>query len=210
MNTTEKNPFDPIAKEYDQWFDDNKNTFHSELEALKYFLPTQGRGVEIGVGTGRFASELGISHGIEPSESMAILAKQRGIEVIISKAEKLPYENKSFDFAIMVAVDPFVEDIEKVYSEIARILKTGGRLIVGSLHRDGDVASKYMSMTDSEVYKSANFYTVAETIQQLTLTGFSDFKTCQTLFSISPTEVETPELGHGKGSFVAIKAVKTN
>ena len=210
MNTTEKNPFDPIAEEYDQWFDDNKNTFHSELEAIKYFLPTQGKGIEIGVGTGRFASELGIGHGIEPSESMAMLAKQRGIEVIISKAEKLPYENQSFDFAIMVAVDPFVEDIEKVYSEIARILKTGGQLIVGSLHKDGDVARKYMGMTDSEVYKSANFHTVAETIQQLSFAVFSDFKTCQTLFSISPTEVEIPESGHNKGSFVAIEAIKTN
>ena len=210
MNTIENNPFDPIAQEYDQWFDENKNTFYSELEAIKYFLPTQGKGVEIGVGTGRFASELGIEQGVEPSASMAMFAKQRGIEVIISKAEKLPYENESFDFAIMVAVDPFVEDIEKVYSEISRILKTGGRLIAGSLHKDGDVARKYMGMTDSEVYKSANFHTVAETIQQLTLAGFSDFKTCQTLFSICPTEVETPESGHDKGSFVAIVAIKTN
>jgi ubiquinone/menaquinone biosynthesis C-methylase UbiE len=209
MNTKETNPFDLIAKEYDQWFDDNKSTFHSELKAIKYFLPTHGNGVEIGVGTGRFASELGIGQGIEPSENMAMLAKERGIEVIIAKAEKLPYKNENFDFAIMVAVDPFVEDIKKVYREASRILKAGGQLIIGSLHKDGDVARKYMSITDSEVYKSANFHTVAETIQQLSWAGFSDFKTCQTLFSTSPSEVETPETGHDKGSFVVIEANKT-
>lgn len=209
MNTIKDNPFDPIVKEYDQWFDDNKNTFFSELAAIKYFLPKQGKGIEIGVGTGRFASELGISCGIEPSESMAMLAIQRGIEVVISKAEKLPYENESFDFAIMVAVDPFVQDIEKVYREIFRILNPKGKLIVGTLHKEGAVAQKYMGMNESKVYKSANFHTVAETIQQLTLADFSDFETCQTLFSISPTEIEIPKLGHDKGSFVAIETIKT-
>lgn len=82
MNNTINNPFDKITKEYDQWFDDNMNTFLSELEVVRFFLPKEGKGVEIGVGTGRFAMELGIGSGIEPSETMAMFAKQRGIEVI--------------------------------------------------------------------------------------------------------------------------------
>ena len=114
MRDIKKNPFDSIAIEYDQWFDDNKTTFLSELEAIKYFTPQIGIGIEIGVRTGRFAQELRIQQGIEPSEKMAELAKQRGIKVIICNAEVLPFENASFDFAIMVAVDPFVENISEV------------------------------------------------------------------------------------------------
>jgi len=208
MNLTATNPFNAIAKEYDQWFDDNKYTFLSELEAVKHFTPKQGHGVEIGVGTGRFAMNLGIKYGIEPSEPMANIAKQRGIDVIIGNAENMPYANESFDYAIMVAVDPFVENIELVYREIYRVLKTGGKLIIGTLHKEGAVAQKYMGMTDSEVYKSAQFHTVSETIEQLKTSGFSTFNTCQSLFSIQPEKIETPIQGHDKGSFVAIEANK--
>ena len=111
MNKTAINPIEAIAKEYDQWFDDNKNTFLSELEAVRFFLPKHGSGIEIGAGTGRFAMELGIKYGIEPSENMALFTKQRGSEVTIGNAENLPYEDESYDFAIMVAVDPFVKDV---------------------------------------------------------------------------------------------------
>jgi ubiquinone/menaquinone biosynthesis C-methylase UbiE len=153
---------------------------------------------------------LGIKYGIEPSEAMAAIAKQRGVDVTIGNAENMPYENESFDYAIMVAVDPFVEDIEKVYREISRILKPGGKLIIGTLHKEGAVAQKYMDMTDSEVYKSAQFHTVSETIEQLKSGGFSAFNTCQSLFSIQPEKIEIPIPGHDKGSFVAIEAIKAN
>ncbi len=208
MKTTSNNPFNAIADEYDQWFDDNRMTFLSELNAIKQFLPIEGKGVEIGVGSGRFAMELGIEHGIDPSEKMAKIAFSRGIEVEIGVAEHLPYENESFEFALMVAVDPFVQDIGKVYSEIYRILKTGGKLIVGTLHKDGAVAKKYMKIKDSEVYKNAQFHTISETKEELTDSGFTGMETVQSLFDIHPTEIEIPIPGHDKGSFVVIKAVK--
>lgn len=210
MNTIAINPFDPIAKEYDQWFDDNRNIFHSELEAVRNFLPKQGKGVEIGLGTGRFAKELGIEYGIDPSEAMARFARERGIKVTIANAENLPYDDRSFDYAIMVTVDPFVEDIEKVYREIFRILQTGGKLIVGTLHKDGEIVQKYLGMTNSGVYKNARFHSVSETLQQLKSNGFTKFNTCQTLVNQQPEKVEMPIAGHDKGSFVAIEAIKTN
>ncbi|MDZ7605371.1 MAG: class I SAM-dependent methyltransferase [Cyclobacteriaceae bacterium] len=160
------------------------------------------------MGTGRFAFELGIQHGIEPSEAMAAIARQRGIDVLISKAENIPFPDKCFDFAIMVAVDPFLDDIDQVYREIFRILKPGGKLVVGTLHHDGAKAQKYMSMTDSVVYKNACFHTVSETIYQLEKSGFSGMETCQTLFAMHPDIIEKPLPGHEQGSFIAIEAVK--
>lgn len=210
MNDTIYNPFDNICAEYDQWFDENKNIFQSELEAVRNFLPKQGNGIEIGVGTGRYAMELGIGHGIEPSANMAEYSKQRGIEVKIAKAEKLPYDDESFDYAIMVTVDPFVDDIVKVYHEIFRVIKTGGKLIVGTLHKEGAVAQKYMGMTLIDAYKNAHFHTISETIEQLEISGFSGFNTCQTLFDMKQGEIEIPIPGHDKGSFVAVEAIKAN
>lgn len=208
MKTPDCNPFDAIALEYDQWFDDHKIIFLSELNTVKQFIPTKGIGIEIGVGSGRFAKEIGIKEGVDPSGPMAEIAKSRGIDVRIDVAESLPYENERFDFAIMVAVDPFVQDIHRVYNEIFRILKSGGKLIVGTLHKDGVVAKKYMAMTDSEVYKKARFHTIAETKQQLTQSGFSGLETYQSLFEIQPSKIETPIHGHDKGSFVALEALK--
>lgn len=208
MNFIATNPFDPIAKEYDHWFNENSSVFLSELEAVKCFVPKHGNGIEIGVGTGRFASELGIKHGIEPSKKMAEIARQRGIDVKIGVAENLDYANESFDFAIMVAVDPFVQDIQKTYNQIFRILRKGGKLIVGTLHKDGEVAKRYMAMKDSEVYKHAKFHTVEETIFQLKTSGFGGFRTCQTLIEINQNKVEKPIPLHDKGSFVAIEALK--
>lgn len=43
---------------------------------MQELLPMHGSGIEIGVGTGRFALPLGIKQGIEPSRSMTeILVK---------------------------------------------------------------------------------------------------------------------------------------
>lgn len=209
MDSENTNPFDPIALEYDQWFDDNPNIYLSELEAIKVFMPNKGKGIEIGVGTGRFAAQLGIKHGIEPSESMSSLAKKRGIEVASGYAEDLPLGDESFDFAIMVTIDCFVNDLKKVFQEAYRILSKGGTLIIGTLHQDGAIAQKYLSMEDNGVYKNAHLNSVNDTIALLNSCGFTGFETCQTLFSMNPEMVETPIAGHDKGSFVSIKAIKS-
>lgn len=110
--------FDKIAIEYDHWFDDHKHTYESELLAVKQSIAAGGNGLEVGVGTGRFAAALGIQKGIEPAANMAAIARKRGIEVIEGIAENLPYADGQFDFVLMVPVDCFVEDVEQTYREI--------------------------------------------------------------------------------------------
>lgn len=95
--------FDDNAAVYDSWFEDNRPLYQAELEAVKGFIPSEGMGVEIGVGTGRFAAPLGIAIGLEPSPRMATLARQRGVEVLEGVAEALPFADAVFDFALMVS-----------------------------------------------------------------------------------------------------------
>ncbi|MCX6100813.1 MAG: hypothetical protein NTV92_05240, partial [Candidatus Bipolaricaulota bacterium] len=62
---TGPNPFETLADEYDAWFDAHPELFESELQALRAVLPERpGRWVEVGVGTGRFASRLAIGLGV--------------------------------------------------------------------------------------------------------------------------------------------------
>ena len=45
--------FNDNAEEYDRWYDENGRVYRAELEAVRRFIPEGGRGLEVGVGTGR-------------------------------------------------------------------------------------------------------------------------------------------------------------
>ena len=62
--------FNDYTEEYEEWFDKNKFAYFSEIEALKKVIP-KGKGLEVGVGTGRFAEPLGIDVGIDPSKNIS-------------------------------------------------------------------------------------------------------------------------------------------
>ena len=87
---------------YEEWFVKNNNIVKSEIEAIKQLLPKSSEGIEIGVGTGIFASALGIKTGVEPSEKMRNKAIERGINTINAYAENLPISDKMYDFVLMV------------------------------------------------------------------------------------------------------------
>jgi hypothetical protein len=82
--------FDKNVNQYEQWFIDYPFAYVSELHAVRSLMPTTGGGIEIGVGTGRFAAPLVIRKGIEPSKAMAAFAVRKGIEVLPGVAENNP------------------------------------------------------------------------------------------------------------------------
>jgi len=211
MNMKRIAPFEKHAKEYDAWFDENKLVYLSELEAVKSMLPEGGTGIEIGVGTGRFASQLGIKLGLEPSKSMASLARQRGIEVVEGVAEALPFQDGSFDFVLMVTVICFLNDVEKALSEACRVLKPGGCIIIAFIDKNSPIGKTYEQYKNENVfYKEATFYSVEEVTDLLQSAGFKNLSFCQTVFqdTTEGEQVEKPEPGYGKGSFVVVRAEK--
>ncbi len=87
-----KNIFERYYKKYDAWYERNKFAYLCEIAALKKVIPKSGKGLEVGVGTGRFASSLGIKNGIDTSANMLKIARKRGIKVRQARAEKLPFK----------------------------------------------------------------------------------------------------------------------
>lgn len=63
-------PFDEHLDEYEEWFRKYFYVYESEVEAVRYFVPQNKKGIEIGIGTGRFAIPLKIREGVEPSQRM--------------------------------------------------------------------------------------------------------------------------------------------
>lgn len=206
-------PFDNYSDEYDRWFDENENAYQSEVLAMQELIPEDfEKGVEIGVGTGRFATRLRIKKGVEPSNKMAEVARDRGVNVIKGKAEDLPLEDERYDLAVMVTTICFVDDLEQSFREAHRILKEGGQLVLGFVPGDSEIGRFYKeNEADDRFYSIANFFTAEEVLEELKSAGFDSLETVQTLtrgLEAADDRVEEPGKGYGEGSFVVVRGIK--
>lgn len=204
-------PFEKYTSQYEKWFEKNRWVYEAELRAVKSMLPPAGHGVEIGVGTGRFAEPLGIKIGLEPSRRMREIAKKRGIQVVDGVAEKLPFNDFQFDFALMVTTVCFVDDIDRALLEAHRVLSSGGFLIIGFVDRNSTVGQTYLSSQNENVfYKEATFFSADELVKMMDRSGFEDLTLNQTIFKTlsETTEDEPLKPGYGEGSFVVIRGRK--
>lgn len=209
MNETD--PYETAVDRYDSWFDEHIPAYQTELNAVKELLPENKKGIEVGVGTGRFAAPLGITIGIDPSKEMSSMAKMRGINIIRGVAESLPVKNNSIDFLLMVTVICFLKDLKSSFREALRVLRPDGSIIIGFIDKKSSIGRSYEKKKQGSVfYSPAKFRSVNEVKNLLEKTGFSDFSTVQTLFN-KPEEIKKQEQfikGYGKGSFVVIRGIK--
>jgi ubiquinone/menaquinone biosynthesis C-methylase UbiE len=204
-------PFERYTDKYEKWFVENRWVYEAELRAVKAMIPNGGQGMEIGVGTGRFAEPLGIKIGVEPSRRMREIAEGRGIRVLDGVAEKVPFDNSMFDFVLMATTICFVDDIQKALREAHRVLSYNGILIIGFVDPSSFVGKNYLDRKNDNVfYKEANFYSVKEVVQYMKEAGFTDLMFNQTIFKTleETTKNETFKCGHGEGAFVVVRGRK--
>ena len=201
---TNTRAFDENAMAYDDWFENHQSFYESELEAIRSLIPVTGKGIEIGVGTGRFAQPLGIKTGIEPSSAMRALARERDINAIEGVAE-------TFDFVLFVSTLCFLDSLNQAFHEAFRILKPEGAVVIGFIEKESTLGRIYQQRkAGSRFYREASFRTAGEIRRELEATGFTNFSFVQTLF---PGEHETGAVqavkqGYGEGAFVVVRAFK--
>jgi ubiquinone/menaquinone biosynthesis C-methylase UbiE len=116
----------------------------------KVLAPADGeRLLELGPGTGYYTLELAgwVGSGTveifdlqqEMLDHTMVRARERGIENLIptqGDASQLPFGDDRFDAVVLTAVLGEIPDREAAMAEIARVLRPGGRLIVGELFGD--------------------------------------------------------------------------
>jgi ArsR family transcriptional regulator len=125
--------------------------------ALLALIPEQdaGRLLDIGTGTGRvlelLAPRISQGVGIDASKAMLALARARlsraGLahcSVRLADMYRLPLPETSFDIAVMQMVLHYAEAPSGALSEVARVLRPGGQLIVVDLapHDRDDLLSR--------------------------------------------------------------------
>jgi ubiquinone/menaquinone biosynthesis C-methylase UbiE len=204
-------PFQTHALKYDEWYDKNPLIYQSELEAVKELLPEGGRGLEVGVGTGRFVSLLGVRWGLDPSLEMGEIARERGVKFIQGVAESLPLSDREFDYILMVTTICFLDDLAKALREAYRVLKPNGSIVIGFIDAESQLGNFYHEHKgESTFYRQARFYSVEEVTHQLKKAHFKDIQLKQTLFKPMGElkEREPVKEGHGEGSFIVVRGVK--
>jgi SAM-dependent methyltransferase len=205
-------PFEQHHARYDQWFVRHQAAYRSELLALRALLPTGGRGLEIGVGSGRFAAPLGVAVGVDPAAGMLRYAARRGIGVARAVAEQLPFRGGVFDYALVVTTICFVDNAAAMLAEAHRVLHPHAVLCVGFVDRDSPLGRFYLAQRAENVfYRDAVFYASAEVDALLREAGFRELTWMQTLFGPGDTrtDVEPVREGRDGGGFVAVRAVRS-
>jgi len=205
--------FDIYAEEYDTWYQRNREILESECKLIES-LGLEGFGVDVGVGTGAFAPFSHVSVGVDPAVNMLRIARRRGMEVVCACGEFLPFRERVFDFAMMIATLCFLEKPEDVLKEIRRILKDGGFLVACILPKDSRWGELYerKRLEGHRLYKFAHFYTLKEACSLISGVGFEVTMVRSTLRQ-PPGDtfyVEEPEDGFRGHGFACIKAVKSS
>jgi len=142
----------PSACPYSQRFwVEAPHPFITRKRLLEILEPAPGeRILEIGPGTGYYS--LPVAERLSPGGTLEIFdlqqemldhtmrqARERALDNLVSRqgdAERLPYPDGSFDAAFLVTVLGEIPDQSKALAELARVLRQGGRLVVGELFGD--------------------------------------------------------------------------
>ena len=202
--------YETHVEKYDQWFDDNPKTYHTEIDAIQRLLP-QGKGLEIGAGSGRFTAPLKIDTGIEPAKAMREAALMRGVNMIDGVAESLPFDDNTYDYAIFITSTCFLDNPQQAYQEAARVVKENGSILIAFLEKNSELGKVYEAHKhDSPFYCDATFYSYQEITVLLQNVGFKHFSSVQTVLPENSNQNTNDILtGHDQGAFVVIKADKT-
>jgi SAM-dependent methyltransferase len=132
------------------------------------------RMLDIGCGDGEFALELkrrgAAVVGIDASAEMIDAARARAaresadVRFEVAVAERLPFADGQFDLVTAITILCFVADAAPVFQEIARVMRPGGRLVIGELGKWSTWAAgrRVRAWLGSRLWRRGRFRTAGE------------------------------------------------
>lgn len=135
----------------------------------------RGRNVlDVGCGDGDLAVELwrrganvtGIDASPKMVDAARARAKQEGADIsfMVGEAASIPFAPERFDVVVAVTILCFVANAAPVFSEIARVLRPGGVLVIGELGKWSmwAAARRVRAWCGSQLWRRGRFRTPSE------------------------------------------------
>lgn len=162
----QKFDFDNAAGSYDDFY---SNPIGQQIDLIEKSIISQYLRrlncqilVELGCGTGHwtsfFSSEGFTVIGLDISIKMLETANKKNIpgSVFLKQdVHLLPFLDNSIENIASITAIEFVEDQEKVFSEIKRVLKPGGAFIIGCLNINSQLGK---TKSENELFRNADFF----------------------------------------------------
>lgn len=130
-----ENYYNDYASFYEQ---ERREGYYSSINSLEFGKIKQyaqgAKTLEVGCGTGLIlerthkVAEKAI--GIDISDGMLEVCRNKGLNVQKASAIKLPFEDDAFDLVYSFKVLAHIPEIEKAIHEMARVLKPDGRMVL--------------------------------------------------------------------------------
>ena len=166
--------FDRMAEGYDSWYQTPLGARSDALEKdAVFYLAEAGPGeyaLDVSCGTGNYALALagrGVRvAALDASAQMLQIARSKAarqglsIDFRLGTAEDMPFANDSFDLVTAVLLLEFAPSPQKVLSEMLRVLKPAGRLVIGVLgsHSLWAATRRAKSLFVSSIWSGATFF----------------------------------------------------
>lgn len=189
---------DMLPGSYADW---RRSTLGRITDALEERLlldrigPARGlRILDVGCGDGvlatRLAQEGARVTGLDASADMIAAARRRAkaarveVDLVKGNAGDLPFPDGHFDCVVSVATLCFVDDPRPMIEEMVRVLKPGGRLILGELGRWNLWAAtrRVKGWLGSKLWRTAHFRSQGDLIDLSTEVLLADTRVAGAIF----------------------------
>ncbi len=130
--------YDGIADWYEREFRGSELAATERETVLRILGEGPGKLLDVGCGTGMYAAAISqrgwTVTGIDISEDMLRVARDRGLEVVRADAVALPFDDDSFDAVVSMWTHTDVDDFAAVVREVARVLHRDGPFLYLGAH----------------------------------------------------------------------------